>query len=455
MSGTVVVQVGQCGNQLGNSLFDRLFDEADSSRNKEFSSSSSQRFFSTKTGDGVYIANAVLVDMESKVISKVLAHQRTRKWHYNPRACVSAKQGSGNNWANGYCNFGSSMEEELVEAVKVISDQIPSISTVLILMSSAGGTGSGLGCKITEIVRNVIPGALVMNQVVLPFAHGEVAVQSYNLVLTLSSLYQNSDSIILSHNDQYQTLARRLLPARSRDSVSFFEINSLMSAHLAGVLLPSSTVSRGKEGEEGKEEREEVSSELIELDQVVEHMVPHPGFKLLTSRMMPVVSEYSRDFTNTSWEMLGKYSRQMLLQNSILDEKLIWSIKPRSELQTSNKNVSINTCISNFVVCRGTRLPVSEVEDKFSVPDIYKNNKARAKFGYSQSSFEKLDKSVFVLSNAKKNGEFLEKLIRQSWTKFQAKAFLYQYENYGLDSVWFNESFNILQKVDQDYRSIF
>ena len=45
--------------------------------------------------DGVHIANAVLVDMESKVISKVLAQQETRKWHYNPRACVSAKQGSG------------------------------------------------------------------------------------------------------------------------------------------------------------------------------------------------------------------------------------------------------------------------------------------------------------------------------------------------------------------------
>ena len=45
----------------------------------------------------------------------------------------------GNNWANGYCNYGSTMEAELVDAVKVIADQICSISTVLVLMSSAGG----------------------------------------------------------------------------------------------------------------------------------------------------------------------------------------------------------------------------------------------------------------------------------------------------------------------------
>ena len=36
---------------------------------------------------------------------------------------------------------------------------------IQILMSSAGGTGSGLGCKITEIARGVIPGALIINQV--------------------------------------------------------------------------------------------------------------------------------------------------------------------------------------------------------------------------------------------------------------------------------------------------
>ena len=66
---------------------------------------------------------------------------------------------------------------------------------------------------------------------------------------------------------------------------------------------------------------------------------------------------------------VGKYSRQMLLQNSILDEKLIWSIKPRSELGTANKHVTLNTCISNLVVCRGTgsRVPEVQVSDVITV----------------------------------------------------------------------------------------
>ena len=75
-------------------------------------------------------------------------------------------------------------------------------------------------------------------------------------------------------------------------------------------------------------------------------------------------------------------------------------------------------------------------------------------FGYCSSPFEKLEKSMFVLSNAEKNGDFLEQLIQESWAKFQAKAFLYQYESFGLGTDWFNESFDIVQKVDQDYRYI-
>ena len=76
----------------------------------------------------------------------------------------------------------------------------------------------------------------------------------------------NKTTCLTLHPSQYQTLARRLLPARSKDSVSFSEINSLMSAHLAGVLLPSSTVYK----EEGKEEER---TEPIELDEVFRALV--------------------------------------------------------------------------------------------------------------------------------------------------------------------------------------
>jgi len=58
------------------------------------------------------------------------------------------------------------------------------------LMSLAGGTGSGMGTFVTEMLRDEYPRRFILNQVVMPYQTGEVIVQSYNALLTLSHLYQ-------------------------------------------------------------------------------------------------------------------------------------------------------------------------------------------------------------------------------------------------------------------------
>lgn len=51
----------------------------------------------------VPVARAVLVDMEPKVISQTLSiAARSGYWKYDDRSHFCQKQGSGNNWANGY-----------------------------------------------------------------------------------------------------------------------------------------------------------------------------------------------------------------------------------------------------------------------------------------------------------------------------------------------------------------
>lgn len=51
----------------------------------------------------VPVARAVLVDMEPKVISQTLSiAARSGHWKYDDQSHFCQKQGSGNNWANGY-----------------------------------------------------------------------------------------------------------------------------------------------------------------------------------------------------------------------------------------------------------------------------------------------------------------------------------------------------------------
>ena len=49
-------------------------------------------------------ARSVLVDMESKVVNRLLYSASTRhRWQYRAENCYTQKKGSGNNWSFGYC----------------------------------------------------------------------------------------------------------------------------------------------------------------------------------------------------------------------------------------------------------------------------------------------------------------------------------------------------------------
>jgi tubulin delta len=55
-------------------------------------------------------------------------------------------------------------------------------------MHDTGGTGSGLGSYFTETLRDSFGATSLFNFAVWPHAAGEVAVQSFNGLLTLSKL---------------------------------------------------------------------------------------------------------------------------------------------------------------------------------------------------------------------------------------------------------------------------
>lgn len=105
----------------------------------------------------------------------------------------------------------------------------------LTLMSLAGGTGSGVGTYLTQCLRDEFPQSFIVNQVVWPYTKGEVIVQNYNAVLTLSRLYQTSDAVLTMENDVVHKICSQLMGMKT---VSFSDINRVVSHKLASVLQP-------------------------------------------------------------------------------------------------------------------------------------------------------------------------------------------------------------------------
>uniref|UniRef100_A0A3Q4G1X1 Tubulin delta chain n=1 Tax=Neolamprologus brichardi TaxID=32507 RepID=A0A3Q4G1X1_NEOBR len=234
----VTVQLGQCGNQVGQELFDIICSDAQEGQRKTYSAASCERFFH-QTAQGDLVARALLVDMEPKVINRSMSMAaKSGRWSYGASSHFSQKQGSGNNWANGYCVHGPRHRDAMEELVRREVERCDRLAGLIAMMSVAGGTGSGVGTYVTQCLRDIYPSSFIFNHLTWPYGTGEVIVQNYNSVLTLAHLYQLSDAILVHENDTVHRICSRLLNIKH---ISFSDVNRVIAHQLGSILQPALT----------------------------------------------------------------------------------------------------------------------------------------------------------------------------------------------------------------------
>lgn len=152
-------------------------------------------------------AKALLIDMEPKVVSKNLLTQRP--WKYNKNYSIVQQEGSGNNWAYGCYMHGPRVRESILTKMKKMFEEEDYVKCLFQIQSLAGGTGSGLGTFIMELLSDEFPKLEKFNICIMPHLSGEVILQSYNAVLSLATLSQESDGIIIIENDRVQQICNK------------------------------------------------------------------------------------------------------------------------------------------------------------------------------------------------------------------------------------------------------
>lgn len=140
-----------------------------------------------------FTAKALLIDMEPKVVNYCLSSQSRKKgsdWKYDSRFSFYKQEGSGNNWAYGYNHHGPQCEDEILERFDSLLEKMDATQGILFFQSLAGGTGSGLGSYLLEAIKEKHPKLEILNISVIPHLTGEVILQSFNCVLSLSTIYK-------------------------------------------------------------------------------------------------------------------------------------------------------------------------------------------------------------------------------------------------------------------------
>lgn len=167
----IIIQVGQCGNQVGESFLELM------SSVKGYNVS---MFFHAGMK-----ARALCIDTEPKVVSGLKPFYKAENIFSN-----LTTTGAANNWAFGFHKHGPLVFRAILRALKREIASCRDFAGFLIFHSLAGGTGSGLGSFITHSLRRLWPEAFIINQLVFPYTTGEVVLQNYNIILTISNLYK-------------------------------------------------------------------------------------------------------------------------------------------------------------------------------------------------------------------------------------------------------------------------
>ena len=472
----IVIQLGQCGNQIGSQLFSTLHSDALSSNKPTFSSATAlpkakqtsyyqcsvDRFFHERDGHPP-LARAVLVDMETKVVHGALVERkRDKQWLYDPASAHQGKKGSGNNWANGYCKQGPLTCDLIMSLVQREVEKCAHLGCFLVLMSVAGGTGSGLGAFVTEKLRDEYPHVTIFNHVVWPYASGEVILQNYNALLTMAHLYESSDAIIVSQNDQLHKICSKLLLMKE---ITFFDMNRVVSHSLASVLQPAVSLT-------SFQETAHTSNPLLfgscSLSDLASNLTPHPDYKLLSVKCVPQIPDHSHDYSYFRWPGLLKHMKQMLITDSPIEEGMDWSLQSSSShsLATytgagSMQSVAftprgVNRSLANLVVLRGNELDVAD-PTLFYDHNLYGSwipPSQRCRVWCSQQSFNRYEKTCTLVSNSQSCVSPLDTVTGKAWKMFSSRAFVHQYNQFGLSDDKFMECFVTVEQILKNYSSI-
>lgn len=100
-------------------------------------------------------ARAILIDMEDSVVDRF--HTGSLKSLFDKSCTVKNYPGSGNNWGEGYFTHGSEYRTKIEASIREAVEKCNCLVGFLLMYSMGGGTGSGLGSYVLQLLEELFP----------------------------------------------------------------------------------------------------------------------------------------------------------------------------------------------------------------------------------------------------------------------------------------------------------
>lgn len=176
------------------------------------------------------------------------------------------------------------------------------------------------------------------NFLILPLVSGEVTLQYYNTVLSLSEIYQYSDVIFILTNDNASKICSSLF---GKKKISFSKINNIISMKIARVLavapnkISQINTNNFSEIKSNENDHQELNSNLANpfmklflkmknkesifnmIKEIKKQLIKENKYKILGIRFFPMISPEHKSFEQNSWNSLFSRSFRSLISSSV------------------------------------------------------------------------------------------------------------------------------------------
>ena len=295
MTQSIVIQVGQCGNQIGSQFWSTALKEHAEHDNSGYFSESVSCFFrnvdskSRKNLPASYPpskiqrlkARAVLIDMEEGVLNKIIQSEVGEL--FTSAELIKDVSGAGNNWATGFHYYGEQYKEQIVESIRKECELCDCLQSFFILHSMGGGTGSGLGTRTLSLIAEYFPDVFRFVIPVYPSADDDVITSPYNTTLAMNQITEHGNCIIPVENQALAAICNQTGTAKV-DTIkhtvtdvkekAFNRMNSLVSKVILDI-----TASARFDG-----------SMNVDINEISMNLVPFPRANYLIPALAPLYS---------------------------------------------------------------------------------------------------------------------------------------------------------------------
>ncbi|KAL4487243.1 hypothetical protein ABPG72_017962 [Tetrahymena utriculariae] len=228
------IQIGKGGNQIGQDFWEALQTEHCLDHYGNISNSTEDQqetldvyFFETLNGS--YCARSIQVDSDPDCINDI--YQSYIQNLFKQSSFICGDSSSNKNFSLGQAKL--ELKDQMQEAIRLQAEQSDSLQGFQLMRSLGGGTGSGFGSLMLQMLNDFYPKNIISNFSIFPYPGvNDIIVEPYNTVLSIPGLQSQSNFSFSFHNGALYKILMKII---GNNTPSLTDLNRIIQQSISGV----------------------------------------------------------------------------------------------------------------------------------------------------------------------------------------------------------------------------